>query len=112
MRPMVILKVCPLPFQKDHIRFGIAVVIGISFSFQLFKQGVLGKWVWLICALFLIGYLHLLASKTALLALYIIILYEVIALIVKRKKKVIRFWFAVKLDCIARVVLLYKFYFL
>lgn len=82
-------KSMPTPFQLDHIRFGVAVVVGISFCFQLFKQKKRAKWLWLLCAFFLIVYLHLLASKTALLSLYLIILYEVAALIIKKKKRLL-----------------------
>lgn len=79
-------KSMPTPFAGDHIRFGVAVVIAISFCFQLIKKPLISKWFWIIIAAFLITYLHLLAGKTALLSLYIIILFEIIRLIVHRRK--------------------------
>lgn len=81
-----ISKNMPTPFQNDHIRFGVAVVMAISFCFQLIKKNVLPKVLLILLALFLIFYTHLLASKTALLSLYIISLYEIILLILKKKK--------------------------
>ncbi len=78
-------KSMPTPFSKDHIRFGVAVVVGISFCFQLIKKNN-SKGLWMVVAAFLIVYLHILASKTALLALYLIILFEIVQLILKKKK--------------------------
>ncbi len=79
-------KSIPTPFQNDHIRFGVAIVIAVSFSIQLLKQSARPKWLWILSIVFLTIYLHVLASKTALLSLYIIIFYEVLILIVKRKR--------------------------
>lgn len=81
-------KSMPTPFMNDHIRFGIAVVVGISFCFQFIKKGDV-KWLWVVAAVFLIIYLHVLASKTALLALYLIVLFEIIQLIINKKKIVL-----------------------
>jgi hypothetical protein len=78
-------KSMPTPFKRDHIRFGVGVVMAISFCFQFLKTSFRFKWlIWVVVA-FLFAYLHLLASKTALLSLYLISLYEII-LLVKSKK--------------------------
>ncbi len=78
-------KSIPTPFMNDHIRFGVTVVVGISFCLQFIKDKIYPL-VFAVLSFFLIAYLHILASKTALLALYIIVLYEIVILIVSRKK--------------------------
>ncbi len=78
-------KSIPTPFMNDHIRFGVAVVVGVSFCFQFLKEKMF-QWLFGFLAFALIAYLHILASKTALLALYLIIFYEVVVLILKKKK--------------------------
>lgn len=80
-----ISKSMPTPFGGDHIRFGVGVVLALSFCFQLIKKQFFSQWFLVVLAVFMIVYLHILASKTALLSLYIILFYEVIILLVRKK---------------------------
>lgn len=76
----------PTPFGGDHIRFGVAIVIAVSFCLQLFKQKIKGHWIILGIIVFFSIYLHILAGKTALLSLYLLFLYEIVVLIIRRNK--------------------------
>lgn len=71
-------KSMPTPFQGDHIRFGVAIVLAISFCYYLLNVSSTYRWVYVCCAIFLIFYLHLLASKTALLSFYIVSILEIL----------------------------------
>jgi O-antigen ligase len=71
-------KSMPTPFKGDHIRFGVAIVIGFSFVFYTLKQqpAKLMRWFLFFVGAYFFIYLHLLASKTALLSLYLFIFYQ------------------------------------
>ncbi len=71
-------KSMPTPFKGDHIRFGMAIVIGFSFVIYLLKQATRNAWqvLLVIAGAYFFIYLHLLASKTALLSLYLFVFYQ------------------------------------
>ncbi len=82
-------KVMPTPIS--HIRFSLLVVFATVLGFFLFKNRfyVKYKWEqWLIvsCTLFLFAFIHLLAVRTGLLALYIVLLYMIIKFAYDSKK--------------------------
>ena len=79
-------KSLPTPFGGDHIRFGVAVVIAISFCVQFIKEKSKGSLIFALVGILLIAYSHILASKTALLSLYIVLFYELLQLILQKKK--------------------------
>lgn len=65
-------KVMPTPFQNDHIRFSLAVLLGIGIGIDLFLQTNIRwqKLAFVFFALFSVVYLHVLAVKTGLFLFY------------------------------------------
>lgn len=81
-------KTIPTYFKNDHIRFGMAVVMAIVICFYFFKteKNLFAKWASFSLIIFFIIYLHILVSKTALISLYLFLLYQVILLFKNNKK--------------------------
>jgi O-antigen ligase len=75
------------PFKSDHIRFGLAVLISILILFFEQKKWINKalKTIAIIMLIWLIIYLHLLASKTSLLCLYLALIIQVIFSVKKNK---------------------------
>lgn len=64
----------PTPCNKDHIRFSLAIAFFVMWGIYIWRLlSVAVKWVVGICMLLLAVYLHILAAKSGLLALYIFI---------------------------------------
>ncbi|MBK7763006.1 MAG: O-antigen ligase family protein [Bacteroidetes bacterium] len=66
--------VIPTPFKNDHIRFSLAVVLGICFAFD-FLLRYQQKWVRISTLFFIVYavvYLHILSAKTGILLFYIL----------------------------------------
>lgn len=71
-------KVIPTPAANDHIRFSMAIVIGLLLWLKLeewknFSSETI-KWLCRIAAVWLVFYLHLLGAKTGLMGLYLVVL--------------------------------------
>ncbi len=63
-----------VPFKGDHIRFSLVLLINILYCYYYFKPTVKSTWVYGFFALFIFIFIHILASKIALLGLYILLL--------------------------------------
>ncbi len=73
-------------FKKDHIRFGIAVVLAVWCCLQLWHSyGKRINYLLVATISYFIIYLHILSAKTSLLSLYLLIAYLIFNLIFKRK---------------------------
>lgn len=73
----------PTPFEDDHIRFSLAVVLSICFSVDLISR-LNAKWLKIVLGviiLFDIIYLHILSAKTGVVVFYLISLLYMIHLI-------------------------------
>lgn len=83
-------KILITPLQNDHVRFSWMIFVAVLLSFYLFvkqKENSL-KWLWLIIAVGLVIFLHLLVARTGLISFYIAVLITAIyLLIVKANKK-------------------------
>ncbi|NCU02497.1 MAG: hypothetical protein GXC73_00795 [Chitinophagaceae bacterium] len=71
-------KVIPTPAANDHIRFSMAIVIGLLLWLKLeewksFSSETI-KWLCRMAAVWLVFYLHLLGAKTGLMGLYLVVL--------------------------------------
>lgn len=83
-------KILITPLQNDHVRFSWMVFVAILLSFYLLvkQKENKTKWLWLIIAVGLVIFLHLLAARTGLISFYIAVLITAIyLLIVKANKK-------------------------
>jgi O-antigen ligase len=80
--------VIPTPFEKDHIRFSIAVVIAIWFCYFCIQHtsSALLKYATMVVAAAFIIYLHILSVKTGLLAFYILCMYYIVQQIIVQKQ--------------------------
>ncbi len=80
-----------MPTPVDHIRFSLLIVIAIATcaycAFVYFKENQ-SLWAWLYVAggVYLFAFIHLLAVRSGLLALYLILLYTVLAIGIQQKK--------------------------
>jgi O-antigen ligase len=83
-----ISQVIPTPFKKDHIRFSIAVVMGIWFAYfcYLNETNKFIKYCTIISGILLIIYLHILSVKTGLLSFYILVFFFILFTIFNEKK--------------------------
>lgn len=79
-------QILPTPFYNDHIAFSAAVAASIVWMLCYFPQLPAGisRWLFGICIGFLIAYLHILAAKTGLLALYLFLFVWIIRQIIRR----------------------------
>lgn len=82
-------KIMPTPVQ--HIRFSLMVAFSVGIGWYLFKENFFlrfewEKWLVLGATVFLILFLHLLAVRSGLLALYGVLAYFFVAYIIKKKQ--------------------------
>lgn len=81
----------PTLFQNDHIRFSMTVVMSLMFSIELLSRFRIYwiRFLLLLLVLVDILFLHLLAAKTGLLALYFTLFLLLIRMIFVHKKKIL-----------------------
>jgi hypothetical protein len=84
-------KTIPTPAENDHIRFSMAIVIALLLWLKLeewnsYTSGLI-KWSCRIAAVWFLVYLHLLAAKTGLIGLYLVVLPVFIWQLYHTKKK-------------------------
>lgn len=83
-----------LPLPTHHIRFSLMTVFSVCFGVYFFKKKhyFFGKWevsATLIATLFLVVFLHFLAVRSGLLALYMVVIFQLIKFIFFSKNKLI-----------------------
>jgi O-antigen ligase len=76
-------KLIPTPFKNDHIRFSIAVVMSLGFSVDLFSRHKQHIYRILLVLVMMIDvlYIHVLAAKTGIVALYLVMFLFVVYLL-------------------------------
>ncbi len=80
-------QVIPTPFKNDHIRFSLAVVLGICFCVDLISRytNPIIRVLLSIAALYAIIYLHILSAKTGILVFYFISFLFLLKLIFQKR---------------------------
>jgi len=78
-------KVIPTPAYNDHITFSAAVTVCIVWNVYIWPMlGKLGKWLAVVTMALLVFYLHVLAAKTGLVALYLFVIFYAFYLVLRK----------------------------
>ncbi len=82
-------RVLPTPVQ--HVRFSLMVAFSVAIGAYLIRERYVWKYAWehrliLVLTLFLMAYLHVLAVRSGLMALYAMLLYYAVLLVAERRK--------------------------
>ncbi|WP_165836304.1 O-antigen ligase family protein [Taibaiella soli] len=78
-------KVMPTPAYNDHITFSAVVTLCIVWNVYIWRVlGKGGKWLAAISIALLAAYLHVLAAKTGLVALYLFVIFFAVYLVLRR----------------------------
>ena len=83
-----------MPLPTHHIRYSLMIVFCVCFGIYFFKKKyfILGKWEiasTVLATLFLVAFLHFLAVRSGLLALYSVVIFQLIRLLFLKKNKLI-----------------------
>jgi O-antigen ligase len=89
-----------IPVPRNHIRFSLLVAMGVAVGWLLFRRRFFLKfaaerWIWAGMAIFLFVLAHVLAVRSGLVAVYVVVLWLVFQLIFQEKKYKIGFALAV-----------------
>lgn len=80
-----------IPVPRSHIRFSLLVALGVAIGWALFRQKFRFKiaaerWLWLGMAAFLFVFLHVLAVRSGLAAVYVVLIFILFRFIFLEKK--------------------------